>query len=71
MSAYADHILTSFHASQAPQSALARVLDTVSEWRRRYRGRRELAAISARDLHDMGITRTDADHELSKPFWRG
>lgn len=71
MSAYADHPLTSFHVSPAHPGHLARFAEALSEWRKRYHGRRELAAISDRDLHDMGITRTDADHELAKPFWRG
>jgi uncharacterized protein YjiS (DUF1127 family) len=40
------------------------------EWRRRVRGRAELAALSDRELHDIGMTRYDARREIGKPFWR-
>jgi uncharacterized protein YjiS (DUF1127 family) len=40
------------------------------KWRRRARGRRELAALGERALRDIGVSRYDAYHEASKPFWR-
>jgi len=40
------------------------------EWRCRARGRAELAALSDRELRDIGVTRYDARHEIGKPFWR-
>jgi uncharacterized protein YjiS (DUF1127 family) len=40
------------------------------EWRRRAHGRRELAGLSDLMLHDIGITRGDAEYLASKPFWR-
>ena len=39
-------------------------------WRERSRGRRELAVMSERDMHDMGICRADAADEIGRPFWR-
>jgi uncharacterized protein YjiS (DUF1127 family) len=39
-------------------------------WRLRYRDRRELARWTERDLHDIGVSRSDIEHELEKPFWR-
>ena len=39
-------------------------------WRQRYRDRRELARWTERDLHDIGVSRSDIAHELEKPFWR-
>lgn len=45
-------------------------LDLLHEWRRRARGRRELAALCDRCLRDIGATRYDADREVRKPFWR-
>jgi uncharacterized protein YjiS (DUF1127 family) len=33
-------------------------------------GRRELAGWSDRDLHDIGVSRTDVIYEADKPFWR-
>jgi uncharacterized protein YjiS (DUF1127 family) len=40
------------------------------EWRRRARGRRELAELGEQALHDIGLNRYDAYHEAKKPFWR-
>ncbi|HEY4165829.1 MAG TPA: DUF1127 domain-containing protein [Reyranella sp.] len=39
-------------------------------WRRRARGRRQLARMSARELRDIGCTQSDAHREINKPFWR-
>ena len=32
--------------------------------------RRELAQWTDRDLHDVGLSRSDVIHETEKPFWR-
>jgi uncharacterized protein YjiS (DUF1127 family) len=40
------------------------------EWQRRAHGRAELAALSDRELRDIGVTRFDAGREIGKPFWR-
>ena len=50
--------------------ALARASDTTLEWRERARQRRRLAALDARMLADIGITRAAALSEAEKPFWR-
>jgi uncharacterized protein YjiS (DUF1127 family) len=42
----------------------------IGEWRRRSRGRRELAAMGDRALQDIGVTHYDAYLEARKPFWR-
>jgi uncharacterized protein YjiS (DUF1127 family) len=39
-------------------------------WRRRAVEKRELAGLDDRELHDIGLTRTDVDMALAKPFWR-
>ncbi len=39
-------------------------------WRRRASQRRQLAAVDARLLRDMGISREDALAEARKPFWQ-
>jgi uncharacterized protein YjiS (DUF1127 family) len=39
-------------------------------WRRRARGRRELARMSGKELRDIGCTQADAHREINKPFWR-
>ncbi len=43
---------------------------TIREWRRRMRGRRELAGLGDLMLHDIGITRAEAEYLSHKPFWR-
>ena len=49
---------------------LSHLLGTVSLWYRRAHERQELAQLSERDLHDLGLSRGDIFDELSKPFWR-
>jgi uncharacterized protein YjiS (DUF1127 family) len=49
---------------------LAQLSDTLHVWRERQRQRRELAQWSDRDLHDVGLSRSDIVHEAEKPFWR-
>ena len=39
-------------------------------WQKRARMRYELAALDARSLKDMGLSRADRDWEVAKPFWR-
>jgi uncharacterized protein YjiS (DUF1127 family) len=48
----------------------AQLSDTFHTWRDRARQRRELAQWSERDLHDVGLSRSDVAHEAEKPFWR-
>jgi uncharacterized protein YjiS (DUF1127 family) len=58
-------------ARVAPQAGfLSHLLETVSLWYRRAHERQELARLSERDLHDLGLSRGDIYDELSKPFWR-
>jgi len=40
------------------------------EWQRRAHGRAELAALSDRELRDIGVTRYEARREIGKSFWR-
>jgi uncharacterized protein YjiS (DUF1127 family) len=47
-----------------------RVTRLIGIWHRRSSERQVLAAMSARALQDIGITRWDARHEANKPFWR-
>ena len=53
-------------AGEAP----SRIAALLSEWRRRARARRELAALDSRMLHDIGVAPGDAMREINKPFWR-
>jgi uncharacterized protein YjiS (DUF1127 family) len=46
------------------------VVATLREWRRRSRDRARLAELNDRMLKDIGLTRTDAEFLINKPFWR-
>ncbi len=39
-------------------------------WHRRARERRELAHLSVHELHDFGVSLSEAFDEAKKPFWR-
>ncbi|MBT3360580.1 MAG: DUF1127 domain-containing protein [Rhodospirillales bacterium] len=52
------------------QADFRRLADTVAEWRRRRRSRLYLARMSDFELHDLGLSRIDADQEAEQPFWR-
>jgi uncharacterized protein YjiS (DUF1127 family) len=39
-------------------------------WWRRFQERRELAGLDDRMLRDMGLSRSQAWYETSKPFWQ-
>ncbi|MBO0758534.1 MAG: DUF1127 domain-containing protein [Bradyrhizobiaceae bacterium] len=45
------------------------LLRRIAEWQRRVAGRRELITLTDRDLHDIGIGRSEAEAESNKPFW--
>lgn len=61
-------------AGNDPLEALARraggLLATLARWNTRARERRQLLALDARMLADIGISRGDALAEGRKPFWR-
>jgi uncharacterized protein YjiS (DUF1127 family) len=42
----------------------------VRVWRERQRIRCQLAAMSERELQDMGVCRSEIAYEIGKPFWR-
>jgi uncharacterized protein YjiS (DUF1127 family) len=48
---------------------LRRLLEVLREWRWRMNSRRELAALSALDLKDLGYP-PQAEAEIAKPFWQ-
>jgi uncharacterized protein YjiS (DUF1127 family) len=51
-------------------SALPALFETLVAWQERASQRHHLASMEDRLLQDMGISRADAEHESSKPFWR-
>jgi uncharacterized protein YjiS (DUF1127 family) len=50
--------------------SFAQLRETFHIWRQRQRDRRQLAELSARDLHDVGLSWSDVAYEAEKPFWR-
>jgi uncharacterized protein YjiS (DUF1127 family) len=60
-----DSLITAY----VPRSLRTRLIDTVREWRRRARSRRELAGLSSLELKDIP-NRAAAEAEKFKPFWK-
>lgn len=50
--------------------ALTALFDRFYDWQQRSAERALLASLDEAQLRDMGISRTDLVHEVSKPFWR-
>jgi uncharacterized protein YjiS (DUF1127 family) len=44
--------------------------ETFHIWRQRQLQRRQLAELTERDLHDVGLSWSDIAYEAEKPFWR-
>jgi len=53
-----------------PVRILLKMLNAAFEWQEVYRQRRALLALSDEMLKDIGISRSQADFEGSKSFWR-
>jgi uncharacterized protein YjiS (DUF1127 family) len=66
MSIYSHQPMINHHGS----GFWSQVEETVHVWGERRRQRRELAQWTDRDLHDVGVSRSDIIHETEKPFWR-
>jgi uncharacterized protein YjiS (DUF1127 family) len=49
---------------------LTKLSETFHVWRKRQIDRRQLARLSDRDLHDVGLSWSDIALEAEKPFWR-
>ena len=47
----------------------AQLRETFHVWRERQVSRRELAQLTERDLHDIGLSWSDVVYEDEKPFW--
>jgi uncharacterized protein YjiS (DUF1127 family) len=57
-------------AERGAATLLCRLSDAVLAWSERAGQRRELAALSERELRDIGLNRLDVARETAKPFWR-
>jgi uncharacterized protein YjiS (DUF1127 family) len=56
--------------ARRPVELLGDFIELALVWLQRSRERRELGAFSDHMLKDLGVSRADIDHEVSKPFWR-
>jgi uncharacterized protein YjiS (DUF1127 family) len=48
-----------------------RLFDQLLTWHQRVQDRQALNQLDAHMLHDIGLSRADVEHEVSKPFWQG
>ena len=66
MSTLTHESMTNHHHS----GLFVRISETLQLWYKRRHDRRQLAQLSARDLHDVGLSWSDIVYEAEKPFWR-
>ena len=66
MSTFTHESMINHHGS----GFFAQISETLHVWRERQRARQQLAQLSARDLHDVGLSWSDVAYEAEKPFWR-
>lgn len=52
-------------------ASFSRVLQLIDIWFKRRQSRIALSRLSERDLRDIGISRSQAEFEASRPFWDG
>jgi uncharacterized protein YjiS (DUF1127 family) len=57
-------------STSTPVALVRNIIALVRIWRTRARIRRELAALGARELQDMGTCWSSIADEVSKPFWQ-
>lgn len=61
-----------FQSQSSTSRSLAVRLTTMFEtWAERRRQRLTLGALSDHALKDIGLSRSEAEREARKPFWRG
>jgi uncharacterized protein YjiS (DUF1127 family) len=66
MSTFTHQSMINHHGS----GVLAQIGETLHVWRKRQSERRQLAELTERDLHDVGLSWSDVVFEAEKPFWR-
>ena len=59
------------YSSKAPLAGTYTAFNQIlASWRRRARERRELATLDSRTIRDLGLSPSDIQFEVNKPFWR-
>jgi uncharacterized protein YjiS (DUF1127 family) len=63
--------LSLHYSSKAPLAGTFTAFGQIlAAWRQRARQRKELATLDARTLRDLGLSASDVNFEINKPFWR-
>jgi uncharacterized protein YjiS (DUF1127 family) len=65
-----DYLEIQAKGESRPLPAWFAACDAFGLWIERHRQRRALMSLSDNMLSDIGISRSDAFQEYSKPFWR-
>lgn len=52
-------------------TVLVSFIEALYEWRERAHQRLLLGRLDDRMLQDIGLSRSDVEHEVAKPFWQG
>jgi uncharacterized protein YjiS (DUF1127 family) len=55
---------------QAGRALWTEIVEVVLTWLERTRQRRHLSQFNDHMLKDIGLSRSEAESEISKPFWR-
>jgi len=59
------------YSSKAPLAGTFTAFNQIfASWRRRTQQRHELAQLDARSIRDLGLSPSDVQFEVNKPFWR-
>jgi uncharacterized protein YjiS (DUF1127 family) len=59
------------YSSKAPLAGTFTAFQQIfATWRRRMHDRNELAQLDGRSLRDLGLSASDVQFEMNKPFWR-
>jgi uncharacterized protein YjiS (DUF1127 family) len=66
MSIFTHESMTNHHGS----GVFSQIVETLHVWHERQQRRRQLATLTERDLHDVGLSWSDIVFEAEKPFWR-
>jgi uncharacterized protein YjiS (DUF1127 family) len=56
--------------TKTDRGLVTRLFDQVLAWLDHTRQRRHLGELDDRLLRDIGVSRTEVEHEISRPFWQ-
>lgn len=63
--------LSLHYSSKAPLAGAVTAFNQLfATWRQRARQRKELSTLDSRTLRDLGLSASDVNFEVNKPFWR-